>query len=174
MPRAADYVRPKKPRAKPKAKAKAKAVKPVLRGRDLWTPMVDRAVEELSWLGRDNTEIIKALGIATSTFYVWLQKYPTMSEALESGREKALIPVIKSMYRNAIGYEHEETVVKWNKETGFATMDVVKRYQPNQAAAEFILTNRQGGQWRKKSDGVLDVNLTVRRALLELADGVDA
>ncbi len=160
--------------AKERPKRTAKATQATINS-SLYSPLVDNVCRSLSWLGKTNLEMSEALGISEDTLYRWMRESDTLRSAVNEGREMALVPVVQSLYQRAVGYEHPEVVVKWNKDTGkFYEHPIVKHYPPDTAAIEFVLTNRLGGQWKKKTDSTLDINVTIRRALLELADGDDA
>jgi hypothetical protein len=161
-----------KPATKAKAKAKAKpaarAVKPYTHGK--WAPLVVELCRDLAWAGRSHADMWTRLGISEATFYRWLREKPELRAAIESYGEHAWGRVARSLYERAIGYEHEDEKLtyadgEWRRAT------TRKKYAPETAAALAVLRAKQPDLW-KAEDGPrqLDVNLTIRRALLELAD----
>ena len=54
--------------------------------------------------GLTDEELAKAMGIATSTLYVWMGKYPEISEAATRGRAGAREQILNSLYRKATGF----------------------------------------------------------------------
>lgn len=54
--------------------------------------------------GLTDEELAKAMGIATSTLYVWMGKYPEISEAATRGRAGAREQILNSLYKKATGF----------------------------------------------------------------------
>lgn len=123
---------------------------------------------------RDGTideDIAKKLGVAYSTFRVYVDKYPALSAALKRGKEVADIEVENALFRRAIGYQYDEvtkelkTIVDEEKgviDVLVETKRVTKEVQPDVAAQIFWLKNRRPDKWRDKQDiqhsGSMDVN----------------
>ncbi|BFH16515.1 transposase [Paenibacillus dendritiformis] len=124
---------------------------------------------------RDGTideDIAKKLGVAYSTFRVYVDKYPALSAALKRGKEVADVEVENALFRRAIGYQYDEVTREADKvsdpETGelvtvmVETKRVTKEVQPDVAAQIFWLKNRRPDKWRDKQDiqhsGSMDVN----------------
>lgn len=124
---------------------------------------------------RDGTideDIAKKLGVAYSTFRVYVDKYPALSAALKRGKEVADVEVENALFRRAIGYQYDEVTRESDKridpETGelvdvmVETKRVTKEVQPDVAAQIFWLKNRRPDKWRDKQDiqhsGSMDVN----------------
>ena len=102
---------------------------------------------KLSLLGKTDEQIADIIGIATSTFYEWLKKYPELSEATKEGKDIADANVAASLYERACGYSHAEEKI-FNHNGKPLVVPTTKRYPPDTAAAFIWLKNRQG--WSDK------------------------
>jgi hypothetical protein len=135
--------------------------------------------ERLSFLGQTNQEMHEALGVSHTTFYEWLKLHPQLAEAVEKGREPATGEVARSLYQRAVGYvaKDQQLVMKQVRNEAGKIVDVQpvvitleKEYPPDTTAAMAWLTNRQPQRWRNKQDHDINLNVVVRRALLELPE----
>jgi hypothetical protein len=59
------------------------------------------------------------------------------------------------MYQKALGYKMPVTKVFYDKEQGVIEHDMVEHFPPDQKDIEFILTNKQRGNWRHRQDSSL-------------------
>lgn len=110
--------------------------------------------------GLEDKELAKAMGVSTSTFYVWVKKYSELSEALTRGRGGAREQIENAVYKRALGYT---TTVKepmklrkryYNEKVG--KMEELEEVQevsrevhvpPDVKAAMLWLTNRNRDRW---------------------------
>ena len=115
---------------------------------------------KLTLLGLTDEEIAGVFDVATSTLYLWKQKYPEFSEALRRGKEEADAEVAASLYHRARGYSHPETHVAVYQGQVIQT-ELVKHYPPDTGAALLWLKNRQSKNWKDKVEVKQDVNLNV-------------
>lgn len=115
---------------------------------------------KLTLLGLTDEEIAGVFDVATSTLYLWKQKYPEFSEALRRGKEEADAEVAASLYHRARGYSHPETHVAVFQGQVIQT-ELVKHYPPDTGAALLWLKNRQSKNWKDKVEVKQDVNLNV-------------
>lgn len=103
-------------------------------------------------LGCDNAKIAEILGISEQTFYVWLKKNKSFSEAIKAGTIDADADVASSLYKSAVGVKRtieKEIVVKDGPDqTHLEIAELVVQEPPNVAAAIFWLKNRHKDKWR--------------------------
>ena len=106
--------------------------------------------------GLTDIQIAHNIGIAPSTLYEWKNKYSVISESLKKGKEVVDREVENKLYRNAIGYEYEETktiidiLPDGSKKQ---RVEKMKKYaQPDTTAQIFWLRNRKGKVWSNKDD----------------------
>lgn len=96
------------------------------------------------------------MGIAYSTFRIWLDKFPALSASLKKGKAPADIEVENALYRNATGYDYEETITEIEKLPGGKEKQhirKVKKHKPPDTLAQiFWLKNRRPDKWRDKQD----------------------
>lgn len=173
--------------AAPKRQRKPKAVKATVvkaPPERAYHTSFPRVVYNLAFRGDTDADICGVLGVSESTFYRWLNLHDGLRENLDQGRVDGGVgadaAVETALHARAVGYVAKDQVVKFvplkdekGKPTGeFKTIvaEVDRIYPPDVGAAEFWLSNRQGHRWKRRVEHQLDVNLQVRRALLDLPD----
>ncbi len=104
--------------------------------------------------GLTDEQIAHNMGIRTSTFYDWKNKYPVFSEALKKGKEVVDIQVENALLKRALGYAYVEVT----REDGKITKEVKKQVTPDTTAQIFWLKNRRPDLWRDRKD--VDVSST--------------
>ena len=114
------------------------------------TEYIEQAYD-LAMMGMTDTELAKFFHVDQSTITEWKKVHEEFSIALTDAREKAIGKVVAAMYKNAIGYEHEDERIASDQGQP-VVMKVTKRYQPNQGAAQFFLKNRDPDKWREKQE----------------------
>ena len=87
--------------------------------------------------GRTDAEIIREMGIATSTFYDWKLKYPEISEALKWGGEYSNSIAVQSLFKMVIGGSFP--------------------------AIKYWLSTRGGDRWRENRKDTLDIGEQLAR-----------
>ena len=120
--------------------------------------------------GLNKKQLTKALGITKETFYIWVKKYPSFSNAIEKGQELGIDNVVNAMYKSAIGYFIEEGkqyvqpfTIKTEKkeekdEEGKPKITIkkivqYKKWIPGSNVAQFfITTNKRPAEWKHRSD----------------------
>lgn len=122
---------------------------------------------KLCLLGHTDKELSEFFEVSESTLNKWKLDYPEFSEALKSGKHVADANVAASLYRRAIGYEHEDTALHVVDKVVVAT-PITKVYPPETVACIFWLKNRQLGKWRDRVDQ--NVQVTQRTLAEELAE----
>ncbi len=102
-----------------------------------------KLVEAWSRNGLTLDQIAKNLGIATSTLFLYKERYSEFSEALKIGKEVADLEVENALYKLATGFEYTEDAV-----TNKGTVVQVTRYEkPSVTAIIFYLKNRLRHKW---------------------------
>lgn len=115
--------------------------------------------------GLTDEQISNNLGISTTTFYDYKNKYLEFSEALKRGKEVVDYEVENALLKRALGYEYKETTQesRWNKEKQeyemVVTKEVTKQVAPDTTAQIFWLKNRKPKEWRDKVEGETNSNI---------------
>lgn len=105
--------------------------------------------------GLTQEDIAHNCGCSLSTLKEWISRYPAIADAIKRGREVADIRVENALYKRAIGYDYEETVVEYGPK-GKLVRTVRKHVPPSEIAAFFWLKNRKPDVWRDKPSERVD------------------
>lgn len=104
------------------------------------------------------------MGVAYSTFRVWLDKFPALSAALKKGKAPVDIQVENQMLKSALGYyvTVKEPIKVRTKRTQLGVGTIEEEHieyadkqvyiAPVPAAQFFWLTNRRPDKWRNKRE----------------------
>lgn len=122
-----------------------------------WDTHVKPRLEEIKQWVRDGfyeEDIIKKLGIASSTYYDYKNKYSELSEIIVDFRQEAVEKLEKSGLDIALGYEYqEEKMIIQLDENGNPTKrtkEIYKKKQPpNATVYMFLLNNWTDGKYSK-------------------------
>jgi hypothetical protein len=118
---------------------------------------------KLCALGATDAQIADFFEVAISTVSLWKVQYPEFSEAIKVPKAEADERVEQSLYRRAMGYEHDEVDIRVVGGELVQT-PIRKYYPPDTAAAIFWLKNRKKEEWRDKHDhehsGAIGVKVT--------------
>ena len=94
------------------------------------------------------------IGVNESTLHRWKKTHPQLMQVLKKGKEVVDREVENKLYRNAIGYEYEETktiidiLPDGSKKQ---RVEKMKKYaQPDTTAQIFWLRNRKGKAWSNR------------------------
>lgn len=118
---------------------------------------------KLCLLGAKDAELADFFEVAESTISKWKNEHSEFSEALKKGKAEADANVANSLYRRALGYEHEEDDIRAvNGE--IVITPTIKHYPPDTTAAIFWLKNRQKANWRDKHEVEQNTTITDKRA----------
>lgn len=102
--------------------------------------------------GLTDEQIASNIGIGTTTFYTWVDRFPVIRESLKKGKAPVDFEVENALYKRAVGFEYEE-VETLIEEVNGETKKKVKRTKriapPDTSAIIFWLKNRKPEQWRK-------------------------
>ncbi len=102
-------------------------------------------------LGATDANLADAFEVAISTISLWKVQYPEFSDSVKLSKEMADTRVEESLYRRAMGYEHDEVDIKVVAGQIVKT-PVRKYYPPDSTAMIFWLKNRKKDQWRDKQE----------------------
>lgn len=129
--------------------------------------------------GLTDEQISNNLGISTTTFYEYKNKYPEFSETLKKGKEVVDYEVENALLKRALGYEYKETTKesRWNKEKEIyemvITKEVTKQVVPDTVAQIYWLKNRKPKQWRDKVEEDINNNIQRVQIINDLPEEVD-
>lgn len=105
---------------------------------------------KLCELGATTAQLADFFDVAISTICLWMVKHPKFSEAIKVPKGKADECVEQSLYRRAMGYEHDEVDIRVvNNE--IVETHIRKYYPPDPTAMIFWLKNRKPTEWREKT-----------------------
>ena len=122
----------------------------------LYQPKFAEQAFKLCLLGATDKEMADFFEVDVSTINKWKLDHPEFSESIRAGKMDADANVAKSLYKRAIGYEHED-----------------KHYPPDTTAITFWLKNRSPARWREKSEisgpdgGPISVISEIRRTIVD-------
>lgn len=106
--------------------------------------------------GETDREIITALGIASSTFYLWKHAHPEFSEAVTRGKDVANARIEARAYERAMGLTVKvQKAFKVRDADGSESIEVVTledELPPDSQMLQFWLKNRNPEQWRDKQE----------------------
>lgn len=120
---------------------------------------------KLCALGATDAQLADFFEVSISTINLWKVQHPEFSESIRLPKEQADERVEQSLYRRAMGYEHDETDIRVVAGAIVKT-DIRKYYPPDSTAAIFWLKNRKGDEWRDKQD----VTLRATVSKIDLSD----
>ena len=119
-------------------------------------PSYAARVRDLAFVGLNDTEMSRILGISVSTLKYWKDNHPEFSYAWEDGKSQAAIKVAGSLMKRALGYDY------WLvKETPAGTLREQKHVPADVGAATNFLHNWRPDVWKNKieQDGGTNVNI---------------
>jgi len=127
------------------------------------TKFEDRLIgkcKALAEQGKTNEQIAAIIGVNVDTLYVWQSKFREFSEALKEGKSLADDLVEASLFRRAIGYK--ETIPKQAVYFGkVVEYEDTMACPPDTVAAIFWLKNRRPNEWRDKTEGKVEDDITL-------------
>ena len=106
--------------------------------------VMPKLVNSYAMEGFSDAQIAEKLGIAVSTFYDYLNKYPEFAEALKNGKEPVNADLKMAMMKTAMGYfvDEEQTVTILDvvtREPKSFRKTTTKRYVPPSATMQIFL-----------------------------------
>lgn len=138
-----------------------------------YKPEFSTQAAKLCALGATDSQLADFFEVAVSTISLWKVEHPEFSEALKLAKDEADAKVEQSLYRRAMGYEHDETDIRVvDKE--IVQTPIRKHYPPDTTACIFWLKNRKAAQWRDKVEQIVSGELTVTGQTKEQRDAAVA
>lgn len=133
-----------------------------------YKPEFSAQAAKLCALGATDAQLADFFEVSVSTINLWKVQHPEFSESIKVPKEAADTRVEQSLYRRAMGYEHDEVDIRVVA-GGIVETPIRKHYPPDTTAAIFWLKNRNPAQWREKIENVhtgpdggpIDNNLTI-------------
>lgn len=113
-----------------------------------YRPEFVEQARKLAALGAIDREVADFFGVDDATVYRWKHSHPEFCDALKVGKGAADARVEQSLYRRALGYEHEAVKIAVNADGKVTEVPYVERYPPDTTAAIFWLKNRKPEEWR--------------------------
>ena len=104
--------------------------------------------------GLSNEQIAKNIGIATSTFHVWQNRFADFSDAIKKGKETVDREVENAMHKAATGYwvTEEKTFIE---EVDGKRKQKIERHKkwiaPSVGAQVYWLKNRKPDVWNERN-----------------------
>jgi hypothetical protein len=103
---------------------------------------------KLCALGATDAQLADFFEVSISTINLWKVVHPEFSASINAPKEVADSRVEQSLYRRAMGYEHDEVDIRVvNGE--IVETPIRKYYPPDTTAMIFWLKNRKPAEWRE-------------------------
>lgn len=103
---------------------------------------------KLCALGATDAQLADFFEVSVSTVNLWKNEHKEFSESIRVPKAQADDRVEQSLYRRALGYEHDESDIR--VVGGELVMTPIrKHYPPDTTAAIFWLKNRKPEEWRE-------------------------
>ncbi len=115
-----------------------------------YDPARNAMVKQLYALGAVDDEVIKALGVARSTFYLWKQEHEAFAGAVQEGKDFFDSGRMEeSLKSKAAGFYVLDEVITEEDAEGNVLKKTTKqkRMPPDTAALKYWLNNRQRSRW---------------------------
>jgi len=106
-------------------------------------------VEKLARLGATDKELADFFNVTEQTINNWKLARDGFFESLKKGKLLADANVVDSLYKRALGYEHDEDKI-FVVDGQPLIVPTIKHYPPDTVAAIFWLKNRRSDAWRDK------------------------
>ncbi|MFA5898056.1 MAG: helix-turn-helix domain-containing protein [Hyphomicrobium sp.] len=113
-----------------------------------YKPEYAEQARKLCALGATDAQLADFFEVSISTVSLWKVKHQEFSEAISIPKDVADSRVEQSLYRRAMGYEHDEVDIRV---VGGEIVEtpIRKYYPPDSVAMMFWLKNRQSDKWRE-------------------------
>lgn len=117
--------------------------------------------KKLCTLGATDAQLADFFEVSVSTINLWKVKHQEFSESIKVPKAEADERVEQSLYKRAMGYEHDEVDIRV-VEGQIVQTPIRKFYPPDTTAAIFWLKNRKPTEWRDKQEMEHSGDLTVQ------------
>lgn len=104
---------------------------------------------KLCELGATDAQLADFFEVAVSTVNLWKVQHKEFSESIKVPKAMADERVEQSLFRRAMGYEHDEVDIRVIDKKIIET-PIRKYYPPDSVAMIFWLKNRKPAEWREK------------------------
>lgn len=115
-------------------------------------------VTELAESGLTDAEIAEDIGVSRKTLWAWKKQFPEFGNALKTGKDIPDDRVEASLFKRAVGFEHDAVKVSFDKDGNPLYAPYREYVIPDTTAAIFWLKNRRKDEWRDKSE--VDMRVT--------------
>lgn len=113
-----------------------------------YKPEYAEQAAKLCLLGATDTQLADFFEVAVSTIALWKTQHSEFSDAIKIPKELADMRVEQSLFRRAMGYEHDEVDIRVVGGELVQT-PIRKHYPPDPTAMIFWLKNRKPAEWRE-------------------------
>jgi hypothetical protein len=113
-----------------------------------YKPEYAQQAAKLCALGATDAQLADFFGVAISTVSLWKVQHAEFSEALKLVKDEVDQKVEQSLFRRAMGYEHDEVDIRVVNGEVVQT-PIRKFYPPDTTACIFWLKNRKPAEWRE-------------------------
>jgi hypothetical protein len=122
---------------------------------------------KLCKLGATDAQLADFFEVSVSTINLWKVQHKEFSESVKVPKAEADDKVEQSLYRRAMGYEHDEVDIRVVAGE-LVTTPIRKYYPPDSTAMIFWLKNRRPGDWREKVETELSGTVQIGRVTREI------
>jgi hypothetical protein len=116
-----------------------------------YKPEFAKQAAKLCKLGATDAQLADFFQVSVSTINLWKVEHKEFSESIRVPKAEADERVEQSLYRRALGYEHDEVDIRVVGGDLVQT-PIRKYYPPDSTAMIFWLKNRNPQEWRDKVD----------------------
>lgn len=117
-----------------------------------FTPVLVEQAARMFELGLTDEQVSYAIGIARATLSNWKKDNPDFLDTIKKAKAAADSQVEVSLFKRAIGYEHEAVKIFCNKDGKATQVPYVEHYPPDTGACIFWKKNRDPDRWKDKRD----------------------
>jgi DNA-binding XRE family transcriptional regulator len=137
-----------------------------------YKPEYPEQAAKLCKLGATDAQLADFFGVSVSTINLWKVEHDEFSESIKVPKAQADDRVEQSLFRRAMGYEHDEVDIRV-VDHAIVQTPTRKYYPPDTTAAIFWLKNRRGQDWRDVKEVKLtgDLKEMTDEELLAIASG---
>lgn len=125
-----------------------------------YKPEFAKEAAKLCALGATDAQLADFFEVSVSTVNLWKVQHPAFSESIKVPKAQADERVEQSLFRRAMGYEHDEVDIRVIDHALVQT-PIRKYYPPDSTAMIFWLKNRKPGEWRDKQEHEHSGSVTV-------------
>jgi hypothetical protein len=110
---------------------------------------------KLAALGATDREAADFFGVNEATLHRWKHEHAEFCESLKVGKEQADDRVEQSLYRRAVGYQHDAVKIHVSASGEITQVPFTEHYPPDTTAGIFWLKNRRKEVWRDRHETVV-------------------